>query len=281
MTEAVQPLKLQTSRAPGDVHRRLADLRRERPEWERWFALYQIVLDMTGEPAWERAAASTSLRPTRLPGAPLLQGATISIPRGLVNDLLNRLLAAGDLGVERVDHETLLAAAINQDESLDPALAVVAQLAVTPALRAINQRYGASAAAGWSVGYCPVCGAWPALVEQRGLERERRLRCGRCGCDWATVAHRCVFCGEDDHDRLGSLLAGDTSEASRIETCDSCRGYVKVIAALRPSTLDELPLNDLATVELDLAALERGFSRPDSPAVSLEVTVTLNHGAEA
>ena len=49
----------------------------------------------------------------------------------------------------------------------------------------------------WSEGYCPLCGAWPALAEVRGIERSRYLRCGRCGAEWE--AHVCL--APTAHDR--------------------------------------------------------------------------------
>jgi FdhE protein len=279
MTETTQPLTLQAPGSAANVRRRLTDLRRERPEWEQWFELFQIVLDAGGDPSWERAAEATVLRPDRAPGAPLLQGAVTPLPIAPVDDFLRRLLTTAGAVHELSDPGAMLSAAINQEPAADPTLEVVAQLACMPVLQALNRRYGAAAAAGWIEGYCPMCGAWPALVEQRGLERERRLRCGRCGCDWCATAHRCVLCGETDHDKLGALLTGETSDGSRIETCETCRGYVKVIAALRPSTTEELPLNDLATVELDLAALHRGFARADTRAISLDLTVVMSDGS--
>jgi FdhE protein len=281
MTELVRPLNLVRPGAPGDARRRLAELRRERPEWERWFALHEVVLDVAGDPAWEAAAAAAELRVAREPGAPLLQGATLSLAGPVVQAFLRRLLAAAEFGDEPADTGALIAAAVNQDASLDPALAVAAGWAAMPVLRSLNRRFGGTAAAGWEHGYCPVCGAWPAMIEQRGLERERRLRCGRCGADWGAIAHRCVFCGENDHNRLGALVADETGEARRIETCGTCHGYVKVLAALRPASSDELSLDDLATIELDLAALERGFRRPEAPAVALGVTIGLSEGVDA
>jgi FdhE protein len=119
----------------------------------------------------------------------------------------------------------------------------------------------------------PVCGGWPTVAESRGLERARRLRCGRCGGDWAYPALRCPFCANDDHERLGSLVPEGQAEARRVETCSVCQGYVKQVATLRAWAGDEVALADLASVDLDLAALEHGFARPETAAWSLAVRV--------
>ena len=48
-----------------------------------------------------------------------------------------------------------------------------------------------------------------------------------------------------------------------METCSSCRGYLKSVTTLRAWAGDEVTLADLATVDLDLVALERDFAPPE------------------
>jgi FdhE protein len=52
---------------------------------------------------------------------------------------------------------------------------------------------------------------------------------------------------------------------------------LKSLATLRAWAPDEVALADLASVELDLAALERGYARPDPPA-GLAISVVDNPG---
>src|SRR5439155_1483348 len=79
----------------------------------------------------------------------------------------------------------------------------------------------------------PICAGWPILSERRGLERSRRLRCGRCAGDWEVERLRCIYCGEREHERLGSLVLEDRGERLKVETCASCRGYLKSVATLQ------------------------------------------------
>ena len=58
-------------------------------------------------------------------------------------------------------------------------------------------------------GYCPVCGAWPAFAEMRGIERSRYLRCGRCGGGWQAQCLSCSYCGMTDHEELIVSRAGE------------------------------------------------------------------------
>ncbi|MFN8500179.1 MAG: formate dehydrogenase accessory protein FdhE [Anaerolineae bacterium] len=113
----------------------------------------------------------------------------------------------------------------------------------------------------WQMGYCPICGEWPALGEWRGVELTRRLRCGLCGGDWRAQRLRCPYCDTTDTALLGSFSAeGDARW--RVETCGHCGGYVKTettFAAL-PTLL--LPVENLRSLYLDVLAEERGLRRP-------------------
>jgi FdhE protein len=116
------------------------------------------------------------------------------------------------------------------------------------------------AEARWERGYCPTCGSWPLLGEFRGLDQSRFLRCGLCAAGWEVSRLWCPYCGNRDHEQLGILCAEGEEMKYRASLCDVCRGYVKMV-----STLSELPpLNllvaDVATLHLDLAAAERGYT---------------------
>ena len=54
----------------------------------------------------------------------------------------------------------------------------------------------------------------------------------------------------------------DERKDRRLEVCVSCAGYLKTvdIAALSPFPL--LAIADLETMDLDVAAMERGYARP-------------------
>jgi FdhE protein len=122
----------------------------------------------------------------------------------------------------------------------------------------------------WNPGYCPVCGAWPGLTELQMAEQQRHFRCLRCGTDWAARRLLCAFCGNDDHRSLG-YLQGEREPRFRVEVCERCKGYLKSANAFESSPAEYLVLDDLASVHLDIAALERGYSRPAAPGFRLEL----------
>jgi FdhE protein len=88
---------------------------------------------------------------------------------------------------------------------------------------------------------------------------------GRCGAVWAAQVLRCPFCGATEHTRLGTLVpeAGDTRKA---DTCADCGAYIKTITTLAACPPADVRLLDAATVDLDVAALDHGFTRPSAPA---------------
>lgn len=115
------------------------------------------------------------------------------------------------------------------------------------------------AAAPWLPGFCPTCGAWPLLAEQRGLEQFRYLRCGLCATSWASDRVRCPFCENRHHLLLGYLQVEGEEQKQRVATCDACRGYLKLRSTLTPLTTCQLLVEEVALVHLDLLALEHGY----------------------
>jgi FdhE protein len=277
------------------------------PETAPWLGVLSAVLEEAADgPSgahWDAVASSTTLRAERSPGTPLLAGAHIPIDAPLADRWVRRLLAlAAEAGPEAVglraaagddassaplDSRAFLEAAVNADGDrlealarsldIDPnVLAAVAMLAVMPLLQALRRRFGPLEAVDshWHEGYCPICGGWPHLAEQRGLERTRRLRCARCGGDWVQPGIRCPYCGVVGHEARAGLVSEQDGEARKVETCAACRGYLKSASTLHPWAGDEVALIDLATVDLDLVALEREYERPEPRRLEPGVRVT-------
>jgi FdhE protein len=114
----------------------------------------------------------------------------------------------------------------------------------------------------WGRGYCPTCGAWPVLAEQRGLEQLRYLRCGLCASSWEVDRLLCPFCTNRDHLLLGYLQVEGEEQKQRVSTCDACQGYLKLRSTLTPLTTPQLLVEELALVHLDLIAMDKGYMPP-------------------
>ena len=126
----------------------------------------------------------------------------------------------------------------------------------------------------WVEGYCPVCGSLPSFAEVRGIERNRYFRCGRCGSEWHSRALVCPYCAMSDHDELVALVPEKGGSNAVIDACQRCLGYVKTFTRLQGCSPGAVMLEDLASVDLDVAAIEHGFARPPGPGFALGITVT-------
>jgi len=239
--------------------------------WQPWLDLLDVALEESNGGAW---ASVVTPRVERGDGAPVMHGAALRIDEQRARRLLRRL---AEVGAVKVGPEVLAGAAIRaaiahdqgalaeMAERCDASIgtfAVLAQIAAMPLLMAAARTLEPHTASAWQRGYCPVCGAWPSLAEIRGIERERRLRCGCCSADWPLPLLRCAFCDELDHGKLGSLRAEGEGQLQRVETCETCRGYLKAMTTYAPLAIRSLLLLDLATVPLDLVARDRGYARP-------------------
>ena len=113
----------------------------------------------------------------------------------------------------------------------------------------------------WNKGYCFVCGAAATLGELQGNDQVRHLRCGLCGADWVSRRLLCMNCGNEDHRTLRYLYIESRAERMRVETCDICKTYLKIISAFAPTPAEMLAVEDLATLHLDCIAEDQGFTR--------------------
>ena len=112
----------------------------------------------------------------------------------------------------------------------------------------------------WDRGYCPFCGSWPAFVEV--LDGAGTLRCSYCALGWRLTSHRCVYCGNSGGDFV--TAAPDVNRPERrVELCGQCGGYTKVIDVREPAHFPLLAIVDLATMNLDEGAMNRGYRRPE------------------
>lgn len=262
----------------------LDDLAARHPEWHAWLALYREARGACDDEAWTDAVPE----PVGIGSAALITGTTFAVDgaraKHVVRALVQRAFTVDRRAIDTDVAVRTLHAAVNEDraalETLAGRLRVgaelfgeVAALAAMPLLQACRAAWAARVPADWMAAACPVCGAWAALAEARGLERSLRLRCARCGADWMALPVRCAFCGTADHEKLGALVAERSGDTRRVETCGVCLAFMKTVMTLQPCPAGDVRLLDLATVELDVAAMEHGFARPARPARALDVRV--------
>jgi FdhE protein len=272
-------------------------LERRHPEWKPWLAVIQEVLVETVNREWELVVP---VRSERQHGKiPLLADTIVRLDELLVGRLLDRLLriacrsgssklatleAARRAGFdplalfeaalyEQTDQLEQEAALLHADPE---ALQAIAALLPIPFLHACNRRWAALKSESWIEGYCPTCAAWPTFSEVRGIERTRYFRCGRCGGEWQANCLFCPYCGMTDHRELASLVPEKSGVGGVVDACKRCLGYVKAFTRLQAAPPARILVDDLATVDFDIAALERGYTRPKGAGYQLNSTVTPN-----
>ncbi len=150
---------------------------------------------------------------------------------------------------------------VSKELGLDPGLTVaIAQNALKPALREwCRQLTPLVNGIPWRKNTCFMCGAVATLAELQENDQVKHLRCGQCGADWQFPRLQCMYCGNEDHRTLKYLYPESHLETVRVEVCDKCRGYLKVITSFAPTSPEMLTVMDLSTLRLDSIAETRGY----------------------
>jgi len=114
-----------------------------------------------------------------------------------------------------------------------------------------------------SRGHCPFCGGAAWISSRKSAPDAdsgfRYLGCSLCGLEWNFNRLSCPACGEEDPHKL-PIFQSDVHKAVRLETCETCRRYVKSIDL----TVDARPIppvDDLVSLSMDLWAAEEGYTR--------------------
>jgi FdhE protein len=109
----------------------------------------------------------------------------------------------------------------------------------------------------WLRGYCPTCGAGPAMAQLVGTDpgRLRLLSCGCCTTRWRFQRTACPFCDAGDDHKIAAL-AIEGEKNLRIDYCESCRAYIKTYIGAGD---ERLLLADWTSLHLDLIASYRGL----------------------
>jgi FdhE protein len=278
------------------VNAALATLEERHPEWTPWLRVLAEAAALTEDSTWDAAVPDPA--PQDSGSHPLLGHVAVTVDLAAVRRASARLLGAAAASgspllaalVDAVDHRTdmtaLFAASLVGDDEYFAALAgadpgadaarlqSVLTLVCRPFLQACNRRHGADAARQWRASYCPICAAWPCFVEVRGIERDRHARCGRCGAAWRARMLHCPYCETSDHEQLVTLVPQDAAASWSVDACRRCQRYTKTVTTLQGCRPEQVFVDDLASADIDLAALDLGYTRPSGLGFALAITVT-------
>lgn len=151
---------------------------------------------------------------------------------------------------------------------VDPArVYFLTEMAVRPFLRPWAEELSLRVDLGaWMLGPCPLCSRRPDMgrIDPTG---RRYLHCPGCGCEWPYRRIQCVHCGTDTpHAVHYFTVEGD--DQLRVEVCDHCKGYIKVLDEQKGVRPGDLFVLDGETGHLDILAQEQGYTR--TPATGTE-----------
>lgn len=128
-------------------------------------------------------------------------------------------------------------------------------------LRALVRELRPNLAASGGVS-CPGCGALPQLSvlrDESDVSGQRRLVCSLCCIDWRFPRMTCPNCREVTAENL-VRHENDMMPHVTVDECTSCARYVKSIDMRQNGRAVPL-VDEIATVELDLWAAERGLKK--------------------
>jgi len=270
-----------------------------RPDLEPAVKLQQellgLVIDLT-ETVEQGRLPRLSLPPKYLAaklarGVPALVGEPVPVPTAVLKPTFIKLcdaLARGGAGEAAVhirdlvvngdlEPGSLFAASLARDQNairtgavhrgVSPDLLwLVGELTVGPFVHALQRLLFHSeeprlveALHEWGHGYCPMCGSWPAIAEVAAAHRE--LRCSFCAATWELTVYACIYCGEAGEPFVTAAPDQERKDR-RVEVCQSCGSYLKAVDVQATSPFPLLAISDLETMDLDVAAMEQGYSRP-------------------
>ena len=109
----------------------------------------------------------------------------------------------------------------------------------------------------WAHSHCALCGGEPDFSVITPAA-ERHLICSRCGLRWKFEPLTCPYCRNSDRSLITSFATPDGQY--RVYACDACHRYIKAYDGRR-ATRPVMPIVDsVATLPLDAAAIQRGYS---------------------
>ena len=120
----------------------------------------------------------------------------------------------------------------------------------------------------WKRSRCPTCGGVPGLAENRaeksgddGLTAATRrlVHCPFCGSRWVVDPLKCLACGSTKAGDAKYLFTADEPEL-RIDFCESCHHYVKVIDGDKIHGRVHIGLELLTASHLDMLARDKDLS---------------------
>jgi FdhE protein len=173
-----------------------------------------------------------------------------------------KLLAVAGDWYRRAAERTAVASlgAVPTDPGADAPKEMVDQvlgLAMRPFLSRCAEVLQRADLSAWTHGFCPLCGGEPDFSVITPAA-ERHLICSRCTLHWNFAPLTCPHCNNSDRTRITSFATPDGQY--RVYACDVCHRYLKAYDGRRASRPVMHIVDTVATLPLDAAAMQRGYT---------------------
>ena len=110
---------------------------------------------------------------------------------------------------------------------------------------------------------CPICGTAP-IIGELDAEGHQWIHCGLCWHRWSVKRLACPFCDNQDSASLEYLYSEEESEY-RVNLCRGCKRYLKVVDTRKMVRRFYPPLEQVASLHLDVMASEKGYRHTVGP----------------
>jgi FdhE protein len=138
-------------------------------------------------------------------------------------------------------------------------ISLLLYLAVKPSVEASARQLAARLTGGReNHSGCPVCGSAP-IIGELDVAGMQWVHCGLCWHRWPVKRLACPLCHNRDSHSLEYLYSEDEPEY-RVNLCGGCRRYLKVVDTRNMNRGFYPPLEQVASIHLDMLAAEKGYS---------------------
>ncbi len=142
---------------------------------------------------------------------------------------------------------------------VNPALILfIVNALIQPCLEEIAKKIDPSFLEKWWQALCPICGRRPMTARLKS--RKRYLTCSLCGAEYLADLFLCVNCWNVDPSTL-RFLAPEGYPEFRVDFCEKCKHYLKVIDEDKLKRPIPKGLEDVITLGLDVMAKNAGLIR--------------------
>ncbi len=110
----------------------------------------------------------------------------------------------------------------------------------------------------WRRSTCPICGSPPSMALLQENVNEKIIWCHLCDTEWTFSDKVCPFCENEDLKSIKHIFP-PVSSPYRIDACDKCRYFLKIIDAQLISKPPQFVIENLRTKDLETIALSKGY----------------------